>query len=45
VYELNYDNRLNVLLIKLAVKCNQLKQSDKQGYILDYDNVVIENEK
>jgi hypothetical protein len=45
VHELNYDNRLNVLLIRLAVKCNQLKPSDKQGYILDYDNVVIENEK
>ena len=45
VHQLNYDNRLNKLLVKLAVKCNQLKPSYEQGYTLDYDNVVIENEK
>lgn len=45
VHELNYDNRLNELLVKLAIKCKQLEPSDEQGYTLDYDNVVIENEK
>ena len=45
VHQLNYDNRLNELLVKLASKCNLLKSSDGQGYTLDYDNVVIENEK
>jgi len=45
VHQLNYDNRLNKLLVKLAGKCNLLKPSDGQGYTLDYDNVVIENEK
>jgi len=45
VHQLNYDNLLNELLIKLAVKCSLLKTTDSQGYTLDYDNVVIENEK
>jgi len=35
VHELNYDNRGNALLVKLALKCNQLKPSDKRGYTLD----------
>ncbi|MFB2118457.1 hypothetical protein ACEVG1_04490, partial [Parapedobacter sp. 2B3] len=45
VHQLNHDNRLNGLLARLALRCNQLNASDGQGYTLDYDNVVIENEK
>jgi hypothetical protein len=35
VHELNYDNWGNALLVKLSLKCNQLKPSDNQGYTLD----------
>lgn len=45
VHQLNHDDRFNGLLVKLAARCNQLKASHEQGYALDYDNVVIENEK
>jgi hypothetical protein len=45
VHQLNHDNGLNEVLVKLAGKCNLLKPTDSQGYTLDYDNVVIENEK
>lgn len=45
LHQVNYDNRFNELLVNLAVKCNQLKASHPKGYTLDYDNVVIENEK
>ncbi|MEC3879596.1 hypothetical protein [Parapedobacter sp. 10938] len=45
VHQLNHDNRLNGLLVSLALRCNQLNASDGQCYTLDYDNVVIENEK
>jgi hypothetical protein len=44
VHELNYINRFNETLIALAVKTKQLKVG-KGGYTLDFDNVVIENQK
>ena len=44
VHELNYCNKFNSNLIGLAVKTKQLN-SGELGYILDFDNVVMENEK
>ncbi len=43
-HELNYNNKFNEVLISLGVKTKQLKVGE-QGYVLDYDNVVIENGK
>jgi hypothetical protein len=44
VHELNYIERFNDLLVALAIKTKQL-QEDKQGYVMDFDNVVIPTEK
>lgn len=44
VHELNYNNKFNDVLISLAVKTKQLNVGES-GYILDFDNVVIANEK
>lgn len=43
-HELNYNNKFNEALISLGVKKKQLNVGE-QGYILDFDNVVVENEK
>jgi len=45
IHQLNHDDKLNRLLVSVAKKCKQLHVSHEQGYTLDYDNVVIENEK
>jgi hypothetical protein len=41
---LNYSNGMNETLVGLAVKTGQLKAGG-HGYVLDFDNVVVENEK
>lgn len=43
-HELNYNNKFNEVLISLGVKTKQLNIGE-QGYILDFDNVVVNNEK
>lgn len=43
VHQFNYDNNKNNALIGLCVKTGQLKSTEK--YTLDFDNVVLENEK
>jgi Transposase DDE domain group 1 len=43
-HEINYNSKLNKTLIALCVKTNQLV-SGNNNYILDFDNVVIENDK
>jgi hypothetical protein len=43
-HELNYSNKFNEALVALAVKTKQLK-AGTEGYTLDFDNVVIENQK
>ena len=40
----NYSNPMNETLISLALKLGQLKTGDN-GYTLDFDNVVMENDK
>lgn len=42
-HELNYNQRFNESLVALSVKTGQLKSNEK--YTLDFDNVVIANEK
>lgn len=44
VHELNYIDRFNETLVAPAIKTKQLKP-DTVGYTMDFDNVVIENEK
>ena len=44
VHEVNYNNQFNSALIGLAVKTKQLNVNE-QGYILDFDNMVLPNEK
>ena len=44
VHQLNYNNKMNETLVALAVKTNQLNEGEK-GLTLDYDNVIIENNK
>lgn len=44
VHELNFNNEFNNTLIGLAVKTKQLNVNE-QGYILDFDNMVIPTEK
>ena len=44
VHELNYSDRFNDTLVALAVKTKLLKP-DTMGYTMDFDNVVIENQK
>jgi hypothetical protein len=44
IHLLNYSNDMNETLVGLAVKTGQLK-AGKKGYVLDFDNVVVENEK
>jgi hypothetical protein len=44
VHWFNYSDKMNALLIGLAVKSGVLRSST-QGYTLDFDNVVIENDK
>lgn len=43
-HQLNYDNKMNEALVGLAKKTNQLSEAGKE-YILDYDNVIVENDK
>jgi len=43
-HQINYNKKLNTSLVNLCVYTNQLK-SGKQGYVLDYDNVVVETQK
>ena len=43
VHQFNYDNKKNQILIELSLKTGQLKKAEK--YTLDFDNVVLENEK
>jgi hypothetical protein len=43
VHQFNFDNKKNKTLIELCLKTGQLKKTEK--YTLDYDNVVLENEK
>jgi len=44
LHQLNYNNMMNETLVSLAVKTNQLKSKDS-SYTLDFDNVIIENDK
>lgn len=44
IHQLNYNNRMNETLVALAVKTNQLN-AEQEEYTLDYDNVIIENDK
>lgn len=44
LHQLNYSNELNETLVSLAVKTNQLN-AKYTDYILDFDNVITENEK
>lgn len=44
VHEVNYNTELNKTLIALCVKTNQLVPTNK-NYTLDFDNVVVENNK
>ena len=44
IHQLNYSNQMNETLIALAVKTKQLS-SEQTEYTLDYDNVIIENDK
>lgn len=43
VHEFNYNNKTNNALVALCVKTGQLKSDQK--YTLDFDNVVLENDK
>ena len=43
VHEFNFDTKKNNSLIELAIKTGQLKK--EHGYTLDFDNVVLENNK
>jgi hypothetical protein len=43
-HELNYNNKFNEALVSLGVKTKQLNVCE-QGYVLDFDNVVIKNGK
>lgn len=43
VHEFNYNNKTNQTLIALCLKTEQLKKDKK--YTLDFDNVVLENNK
>jgi Transposase DDE domain group 1 len=42
-HQFNYDNDKNKALVALCVKTGQLKKTEK--YTLDFDNVVLENQK
>src|ERR1039457_3325686 len=44
VHQFNYSNPMNETLIALALKTGQLK-TGSNGYTLDFDNVVMENDK
>ena len=44
IHQLNYNNNMNETLVALAVKTNQLSAEQSEN-ILDYDNVITENEK
>jgi hypothetical protein len=43
VHQFNFDNNKNEALVELCLKTGQLKSGEK--YTLDFDNVVLENEK
>ncbi len=46
VHWFNYSDKMNETLVGLAVKTGMLQTlSDSHGYILDFDNVVIEHDK
>ncbi len=44
VHQINFNDKLNKTLVALCVKTNQLSKTDN-NLILDYDNVVIANNK
>lgn len=44
IHEINYNNALNETLIALGVQTKQL-QNDVTNYTMDFDNVVVANEK
>lgn len=43
-HQINFNNKLNNSLVALCVKTNQLSK-ENDNYILDFDNVVIKNDK
>jgi hypothetical protein len=43
-HQINYNDKLNKTLVGLCVKTNQLSKTD-HNLVLDFDNVVIENDK
>lgn len=43
-HTINYNNKMNETLVALAVKTKQLR-TEYADYTLDYDNVIIENDK
>ena len=43
IHQLNYNDKMNDTLVGLAIKTKQLKAGE--GYTLDHDNVIIENDK
>lgn len=43
-HQINFNDNMNNTLVALCVKTNQLSKEEK-NYILDFDNVVIENDK
>ena len=44
IHQFNYNNKMNETLVVLAVETNQLN-TERKEYTLDYDNVIIENDK
>lgn len=44
MHELNYNQSFNQTLVALGVKTKQLKKN-ADGYTMDFDNIVVENEK
>jgi len=44
LHELNYNDAMNETLVALAVKTKQLSPACTE-YVLDFDNVIVENEK
>lgn len=44
IHQLNYNTKMNEALIKFGIQTQQLT-TECDDYILDYDNVIIENDK
>jgi Transposase DDE domain group 1 len=43
-HQINFNDKLNNALVALSVKTNQLSSAE-ENYVLDFDNVVINNDK